>query len=77
MGGKFWGTTSMAHANYDKDHYSTKPPKFKGEKFDYCKDKIDFFCIFYDSDLLYMVIDGYTHPTYADVTKFERRKMNE
>ncbi|PNX62377.1 hypothetical protein L195_g052950 [Trifolium pratense] len=49
----------------EKDHYSTKPPIFDGEKFDYRKEKIESFFLGYNADLWDMVTDGYTHPVDA------------
>lgn len=67
----------MAHSNNDKYHYSAKPPIFNGEKFYYWKDRIKSLFIGFDVDLWDMVLDGYTHPTNAYVTKLERSKINE
>lgn len=67
----------MAHPNNDKDHYTSKPPIFDGDKFDYWEDRIESFFIGCDTDLWNMVIDGYTHHIDANGTKLKRSKMNE
>ena len=47
MGGKILGYNTMAtpigtvdNSDNDRDHYSSKPLMFDGDKFDYWKDKI-------------------------------------
>lgn len=67
----------MAHANNNKDHYSSKHPIFDGEKSDYWKDRIKNLFIYCDAYLCDMVIDGYTYPTYANGTKLEITKIDE
>lgn len=67
----------MTTINNDKGQYSYKPQVFNGDKFDYCKDKIESFFLGYDADLFDMVIDGYTHPLDTNDAKLERSKMND
>src|ERR1044072_1718070 len=56
----------MASSSENKDNtYSTKPPIFDGEKFDYWKDRIGSFFLGFDVDLSDIVVEGYEHPKDA------------
>ena len=70
-------TSTVDNRDNDRDHYSSKPPMFDGEKFDYWKDRIESYFLEYDLDLWDLVVDGYTHPVDDKGHKIARSAMTE
>src|ERR1044072_9327460 len=68
----------MENSSENKDnYYSTKPPIFDGEKFDYWKDRIESFFLGFDVDLWDLVIEGYEQPKDEEGKIIPRSQMTD
>lgn len=65
--------------NCNEDYYSFvyKAPIFRGDNFDFWKDKLESFFLGFDEDLWEIVLNGYIHPTNEEGMKIKRRDMSE
>ena len=68
-------TYTVDNRDNDRDHYSSKPHMFDGEKFDYWKGRIEIYFLAYDLDLWHLVVDDYTHSIDEKGHKIARSEM--